>query len=370
MIDPKTLAIALVFTLSVLGGKALAAVVAGRTFHFTWPEVGVMSGLSGSQAAATLATTLVGAKLGLFDKQTINAVLVVILASLVVTPAMVSLFGKRVETVAEGEGAFGKKVLVPVWGDSTRPVLSLAGRLAASDGGIVLAASFAEHSATRPELAAQRKLPGQAEAWLAKEGLESQTFFRVAHSVPEGMLETILAEDATLLVSEWRESSRLAPGTEAASLLRHAPVPVLLAHGDVSRFNRLLLVAPPDDGTASDHRDLALATQLLPQLAGSCPIAIVAAAPVPAQALGGAKHKLHEITAADPFDWIAQNLQGTDLPVFAGIDAARAALRRIPALLEGRFLVAQAAEADDALTRPEPVTSPVIAGRSLRPRHA
>jgi hypothetical protein len=38
-----------------------------------------MSGLSGSQAAATLATTLVGAKLGLFDELTINAVLVVIL---------------------------------------------------------------------------------------------------------------------------------------------------------------------------------------------------------------------------------------------------------------------------------------------------
>ena len=87
MVDPKTLLVALVFTVTVLGGKALAAVVAGRTFHFTWPEVGVMSGLSGSQAAATLATTLVGAKLGLFDTTTINAVLVVILASLVITPA-------------------------------------------------------------------------------------------------------------------------------------------------------------------------------------------------------------------------------------------------------------------------------------------
>ena len=44
MINPKTLGIALVFTVAVLGGKALAAVVAGRTFRFTWPEVGVMSG--------------------------------------------------------------------------------------------------------------------------------------------------------------------------------------------------------------------------------------------------------------------------------------------------------------------------------------
>ena len=119
MVDPKTLLVALVFTVAVLGGKALAAVVAGRTFHFTWPEVGVMSGLSGSQAAATLATTLVGAKLGLFDTTTINAVLVVILASLVVTPLMVSKFGKHVPSAVEDQATLGKTVLVPVWDESS-----------------------------------------------------------------------------------------------------------------------------------------------------------------------------------------------------------------------------------------------------------
>lgn len=365
MIDPRTLGIALVFTVAVLGGKALAAVIAGRTFRFTWPEVGVMSGLSGSQAAATLATTLVGAKLGLFDKQTINAVLVVILASLVVTPAMVSVFGKRVKPVAEGEGALGKAVLVPVWGDSTRPVLSLAGRLAASDGGIVLAASFAEEAAPAPEIAAQRKLPGRAEEWLAKEGLESRTFFRVARTVPEGMLETIIAEDATLLVTEWRDASRLAPNTDAARLLAHAPVPVLLAHGDISRFDRVLLVAAGDD-----RRDLTVAARLAPQLAHGHPIAAVGAAPASVPSPGRPKHKFDTIAAADPVEWIAQNLQATDLLLFAGIDAAREALRRLPSLDSGRFLVAQAAAPEEPRTREEPVTSAVIAGRSLRPRHA
>jgi Kef-type K+ transport system membrane component KefB len=84
--NPKTLGVALIFALAVLGGKALAAIAAGRIFRFEWSEIGVMSGLSGSQAAATLATTLVGSKLGVFDKETINAVLVVILISLIVTP--------------------------------------------------------------------------------------------------------------------------------------------------------------------------------------------------------------------------------------------------------------------------------------------
>ena len=83
MIHPKTLELAAVFTVAVLGGKGLAALVAGRSLGYSWPEVGVMSGLSGSQAAATLATTLVGMRLRLFDDRTLNAVLVVILISLI-----------------------------------------------------------------------------------------------------------------------------------------------------------------------------------------------------------------------------------------------------------------------------------------------
>ena len=245
MVDPKTLGIALIFTVAVLGGKALAAVIAGRTFRFTWPEVGVMSGLSGSQAAATLATTLVGAKLGLFDKQTINAVLVVILASLVVTPALVSLFGKRVTAVTEEAAALGKTVLVPVWGDSTRPVLALAGKLATSDGGIVLAASFARTESSPAEQAAQRGLTTEAEGWLAKEGLESRTLFRVAETVPEGLLETILGEKATLLINEWHARDRLQPDSEQSAALARSPVPTLIAHGDVAHFDRVLIVTHP-----------------------------------------------------------------------------------------------------------------------------
>ncbi len=174
MIDPKTLLVALIFTVAVLGGKALAGVIAGRAFHFSWPEIGVIAGLSGSQAAATLATTLVGAKLGLFDKLTINAVLVVILASLVVTPALVSFFGKKVTRSAAAEEALGSSVLVTMWGDSTRPLLNVAGKLAADDSGIVTAASFATDDAPESELAAQRSLKDKADEWLAAEGARGQ----------------------------------------------------------------------------------------------------------------------------------------------------------------------------------------------------
>ncbi len=370
MINPKTLGIALVFTLAVLGGKAMAAVVAGRAFRFTWPEVGVMSGLSGSQAAATLATTLVGAKLGLFDKQTINAVLVVILASLVVTPALVSLFGKRITSVGEEAKALGKVVLVPVWGESSRPVLSLAGRLAAGDGGIVVAASFARDRAAHTEIAAQRKLTRQAEEWLAKEGFESRTLFRLAPSVPQGLTETAFGEEATLVVAEWRDPLRDAHGSEAAEALAHAPLPVLIVRGDVSRFDRLVIVAGPDVATPAGRLGVTPAAWVAAQLARGARVAAVTTAPDALRDLFPGKTPVEWIEFRDPVGWIAGNLQEGDLPLFIGTDAAYEALRQAPGLLDRRFLIVQAEQPDNRSPTPEAVAGPVVTGRSLNPRHA
>ncbi len=370
MIDPKTLAFAAVFTVAVLGGKSLAAVIAGRASHFSWPEVGVMSGLSGSQAAATLATTIVGQKLGLFDTMTINAVLVVILVSLVVTPAMVTLFGKRVPGAVEDEATLGKTVLVPVWGQSTMPTIRLAGRLATSDGGIVVAASFAAESAPPPELKSQRGLTTQAEQWLAKDGLESRTVFRVARTVPEGLLDTLLSENATLLVTEWRMRERIEPDSEASEALARSPVPILMAHGDVEAFDRLLIVVRREELVRPGRVDVELAAQLGARFAGGRRVGTVAAALEPVRALFATKRDEDRIETGDPIDWLKNNLQKTDLPFFAGLEAAREALRRVPALADGRFLVAIAARETTFHKREERIAGPVVVARSLKPRPA
>ena len=370
MVDPKTLLVALVFTIAVLGGKSLAAVVAGRRFHFSWPEVGVMSGLSGSQAAATLATTLVGAKLGLFDTTTINAVLVVILASLVITPLLVSAFGKRVPTAVEQEATPGKTVLIPVWGDSSRSAINLGGRLATSDGGIVVAASFASPDAPPPELKARRALVTQAEQWLAKDGLESRTVFRVARTVPDGLLDALIGEDATLLLMEWRMRDQLQPTSEASEALSRTPVPIVLAHGDVDNFERVLVIARADELVRPGLRDVELAAQLGARVAKNHRIGAIVAALDPVKALFTAGPSGDQVETDHPIDWLATNLQKTDLPVFAGLEAAREALARLPRLVDGRFLVAVAANETTLHKREERVASPVVVGRSLKPHPA
>ena len=372
MIDPKTLGVALVFTLAVLGGKTLAAVVAGRTFHFSWPEIGVMSGLSGSQAAATLATTLVGAKLGLFDTTTINAVLVVILISLVITPALVSIFGKRVPSAAEDQTALGKTVLVPVWGESSRPALHLAGRLATSDGGIVLAATFANEKAPAgepPGRSARTPRPRPNSGW-PRTASESRSLFRVARTIPEGLLETLLGESATLLVTEWRMRERIEPDSEASEALARSPVPVLMAHGDIDAFDRVLFVVRGGELVRPGRQDLEIAAQLVARLAPDRRVGAVCAALAQVNGLFTIKQSEDRIEVADPIGWLRDNLRKTDLPIFAGLDAVREAVRRAPSLANGRFLVAVAARETAFHQREEHVAGPVVIGRSLKPHPA
>jgi Kef-type K+ transport system membrane component KefB len=366
LIDPKTLLVALVFTVTVLGGKALAAIIAGRRFGFTWPEVGVMSGLSGSQAAATLATTLVGAKLGVFDKQTINAVLVVILASLVVTPAVVTFFAKKMGHAEATTEAIGSAVLVPVWGESTRPLLGMAGRLAEADGGIVLAASLATDDAEESEIASQRGLKDRAEEWLAKDGLESRTLFRVSRSVPAGILQAIRSEKATLLLAEWRSEARNRVETNAESfrMLSRSPIPVLVASRSLEPFERLIVVARREDLVVPGRLDLELAAEVAARLSGRHPVLFVTTSAAAMPRLFGAK-KVHPqaIEVADPLGWVHEHTGESDLLLLSGIDAAHEALERSPWLSGKKFFVAIAAHGAAAPARES--SGGLVVGRSL-----
>jgi Kef-type K+ transport system membrane component KefB len=342
MIDPKTLLIALVFTIAVLGGKALAAVLAGRLSHFSWPEIGTMAGLSGSQAAATLATTLVGAKLGLFNEQTINAVLVVILASLVVTPAMVTFFGKRITGTGGKEEALGRAVLVPIYSEATKPLLAVAAKLAAPDSGIVMPGTFAADNATDEVLAQRRKLKEQAEEWVARQGLESRSVFRLSHSLESGLFETVRSEHVSLLLGEWHFEG-LDPESEASRLMAQSPVPVLLVRGEVEPFKRLLVVARRQEIAGPGRRDLEIAAQLAGRLAADRGIGYVGAPASPIKLLFAQKLQVNRFDTDDPFAWIKEHAQPGDRLMFCGVGAAREALSRMPGLDRQPFLVACAA---------------------------
>ena len=248
LVDPKTLLIAAVFTVAVLGGKALAAVIAGRTFGFSWAEIGVMSGLSGSQAAATLATTLVGARLGIFDKTTINAVLVVILVTLVITPAMVSYFGKKVSR-EEGAGeALGSAILVPVWGESTRRASGHGGKAR----GVRWWDRHRRESRDRARAGVRAQAPSATSRTRPRSGLPRRGSSRGLSSEYRARFRRGCskrsAAKARRCFSPNGSAGRPTRSTlsgEPFGAMRRSHVPVLLAHGDVHSFERVVVIGSP-----------------------------------------------------------------------------------------------------------------------------
>ncbi len=358
LIDPKTLEIAAVFTVAVLGGKALAAVIAGRAFKYTWPEVGVMSGLSGSQAAATLATTLIGAKLGIFDKSTINAVLVVILVSLVATPAMVTYFAKRVKREPTATEAIGNVVLALVRDEQSRPLLSLAGRLAASDNGIVVAAGFATHEASDAALTTQRELVQKAETWLADEGREARSVCRVAETLAAGLFETVRGEGASLMAGELETEGRFLEVTaEAEQMVADSPVPLVLAYRfDSSRSSAVVILARHDDLSRPVRLDLDLALEVAARLGHGHPIVYVG----PSDGIVFPRNVEH-VESDDAFAWATANATKSDLLVFPGLKAARAAEHRIGQITGRMFLVTMAAH---GIVRAREGAGGLVVGRS------
>jgi len=90
-------------TLAVMATKLLAAMVFQKSAGFTRAEGWTVFGLTVPQAAATLAATLIGVEVGLFDEAVLNGAIAMILVTCVVGPAVVGRFGREVALVEEQE---------------------------------------------------------------------------------------------------------------------------------------------------------------------------------------------------------------------------------------------------------------------------
>jgi Kef-type K+ transport system membrane component KefB/nucleotide-binding universal stress UspA family protein len=103
LVDPRVLAgdmrvweVMVGMTLTVVGTKLLAAKLAQRIFGYSSAEGWTIFGLSVPQAAATLAATLIGIEVGLFDEAVLNGAVMMILVTCIVGPWAVERFGRTV----------------------------------------------------------------------------------------------------------------------------------------------------------------------------------------------------------------------------------------------------------------------------------
>src|SRR5262249_20638168 len=136
---PATLLLAAGFMVASFGGKGLAALACRWFFAYSWLDVGVVFGLTSASAAATLAATFVGFEVGLIGTTAVNAALIVILVSVVLSSLVTEFVAGRIKTQTSEAEKLGSSVVVLIPSLTiAAPAIDVAARLAACDGGVVL----------------------------------------------------------------------------------------------------------------------------------------------------------------------------------------------------------------------------------------
>jgi len=261
MVGGETLKLAGLFILASIGGKAIASGIGRLAFGYSGAQTELMLGLTVPQAAAALAATIVGFDIGLFDQSVVNAVLVLILASIVVGTLLVERSVRRVPAPDVGD-KLGRRVLVTLEDAEQAPLLfDLARRVTAADNGIVRGllacapADAGERQALLDEL--------RAAAFAAD--IDAEPHLLVHDSLPEGVVNAAAAERASLVLVGQRPAAASAFGTAGEAVATASPAPVAILLGDARSIKNVRLArSDPDDRIDSATESLAarLATRL------------------------------------------------------------------------------------------------------------
>jgi Kef-type K+ transport system membrane component KefB len=238
VIDPTklvalgTLGLAAWFALGALGGKLIASAIARFVFHLSWNEAGAMFSLSVSRAAATLAATFVGLQIGLFDTATVNAIMLVIVLSLVASSTSATFFGSRVPRPAVESERVGRSVLVQLELDGSDGILAtLAARLARVDGGVVRPLYVVAPGWSAPTNEQTRTIDHE----IAGLGADATLEVRHDRSVEDGLVNAAASYGSSLILA--RES-----GAGVLTLGRGLDAPVAVVRPAGPSFTRAVLV--------------------------------------------------------------------------------------------------------------------------------
>jgi Na+:H+ antiporter len=256
MFEAATIGTAAVFALACIGGKLTAAILCKPVFGYSWDEVGAVFSLSVNQAAATLAATFVGYEIGLFGTTVVNAVLLVIVVSVVLGSLSAERYGRRLPAPPLDTTRLARAVMVVV-DDATDSVVEteIASWLARADGGHVI--PLVVHLAGHGEVDESR-VEALNES-LAGRGYDTKVVVRVDRSGADAVANAALGEKATIaIVPADRPGLEVAIfGSEEDRLARHIPVPMLLVLVDEVPRHVVLALSVKDLRARTHHLQVA-----------------------------------------------------------------------------------------------------------------
>lgn len=248
---------------AVLVGKLVGALATQRLFGYHADEAKLMFGLSIPQAAATLAVTFIGLDIGLFDETVVNAVIVMILVTVLAGPLVVEHAGRRValrdEELPYDPGDAPERILVPVSNPRTADaLLDLAFALRGSRSRepiypLMVVREDPERAAAR--VAEAEKMLSHAVAYSAAADVPALPLTRVDPNVATGISRGMAERRTSTVVVGWDGRSgglrHAIFGSVLDQLLeqtRQTVVVAKLGH-PLNVTRRLVVVCPP----AFDH---------------------------------------------------------------------------------------------------------------------
>jgi Kef-type K+ transport system membrane component KefB len=271
MFVPSTLWLAFWLSIALVAGKAIASRITGRIYRLTRPEAGLLFTVSVAQAAATLAGTIIGFEIGLYGLDVVNAVMVVIAISLVITSIGTPKHAAKIERPVEEEPRLGERVVLAVKdaGGGLTARLRLAGHIAQANDGVVLPVLV-----TLPESEAgihrSREQVATINDSLLALGLDGDTRVRVDRSLREGIANAAIENDASIVVFGWSASqtgSGFFSETLASEVSRHVTCAVAVTSAVDAEPEAAVLVITERDLAAWALEALETASRLAVALA-------------------------------------------------------------------------------------------------------
>jgi Kef-type K+ transport system membrane component KefB len=188
--------------------KFTSSKITQKIFKFTKSEGMVIFGLTTTEAAATLAATLVGYRLGIIGDEILNGVIMMILVTCIVGPWIVEHYGKKIANENAGEKFESAKlphVLVPLSNPVTAPhLLSVA---------LVLKNHTIDQISVLSVLTEQLKLDDEmdkvetmlsnASDYAISAGVKLNRLKRIDVNIANGITRAALEEHADLLIIGW-----------------------------------------------------------------------------------------------------------------------------------------------------------------------
>jgi Kef-type K+ transport system membrane component KefB len=229
----STIRLALGFVAALVAGKAIAAWLTGRIFGLARAEMGLLFSMSVAQAAATLAATVIGYNVGLYGSDVVNAVMVVVAVSLVLTSVGTNRFAPQVPPPVDERRRTGETILVPVLGELEElPDLLRLGRELAEPAGGFVQPLVPVTSTQGADLQQSRAKRAEVDRVLRELGGDAETMLRINRSVSTGLHEAAIEIDASLLLLGWPGPDDLRArmvGATYSEIVAATSVPVAIA---------------------------------------------------------------------------------------------------------------------------------------------